>query len=183
MASTDEPRSALPRRLAFARMDSPLGQIAIACTDEILVALEFVDAADRFARSLRRRFPAVELVPARDPLGVVACMALYFAGRLDAIDALPADPGGTPFQRRVWSALRDIPCGATRSYGALARALGQPTATRAVGLANGANPVAIVVPCHRVIGSDGALTGYGGGMSRKRWLLEHEGALPRALAL
>ena len=119
---------------------------------------------------------------ARDPLGVGTRLARYFDGRLDAIDDLPVDPGGTPFQRRVWSALRRLPCGATRSYGALAAGLGKPAASRAVGLANGANPIAIVIPCHRVIGSDGALTGYAGGIARKRWLLEHEGALPRSPA-
>lgn len=179
MASTTSPA---PRRLAVARIGSPIGEIAIACTGEILVALEFVDAGDRFARSLRRRFGVTELVARRDPLGVATSLARYFKGRLDAIDDLPADPGGTPFQRRVWSALRAIRCGTTSSYGALAAALGQPTATRAVGLANGANPIAIVVPCHRLIGSDGSLTGYGGGIDRKRWLLAHEGVPARLLA-
>ncbi len=85
--------------------------------------------------------------------------------------------GGTDFQRRVWAALREIPSGTTRTYGDIAAELGEPGAARAVGLANGANPVAIVVPCHRVIGSAGALTGFGGGLERKRWLLEHEGVL------
>lgn len=177
--SKSRPRATPPRPLAFARLESPLGAIAIACSAESLVALDFVDAGDRFERSLRRRFGAVDLVPARDPLGVAARMQRYFAGRLDALDDLPADPGGTAFQRRVWSALRRIPCGTTCSYAALARALEQPLATRAVGLANGANPISIVIPCHRVIGSDGALTGYGGGVARKSWLLMHEGALPR----
>jgi len=87
------------------------------------------------------------------------------------------DPGGTEFQRTVWSALRTIPVGATRTYGQLAASIGRPTAPRAVGLANGRNPVAIVIPCHRVIGSNAALTGYGGGLPRKQWLLRHEGAL------
>ena len=179
MASTARSRrsrSHAPQRLAFAQVDSPLGRISIACTDSHVVALEFADADDRFARSLRRRFAEVELVKARDPLGVAVRLARYFAGRLDAIDDLPADPGGTPFQQGVWSALRTIPCGTTRSYGALAAALGRPAAMRAVGHANGANPIAIVVPCHRLVASDGALTGYGGGLARKRWLLAHEGA-------
>ena len=91
--------------------------------------------------------------------------------------AIPVDPGGTPFQARVWRALRRIPAGTTRSYGQIARKLGQPTALRAVGHANGRNPISIVVPCHRLVGADGSLTGYGGGLARKRWLLEHEGAL------
>lgn len=173
--STSEPaRPGERRRLDFARIDSPLGQIAIACAGDVLVALDFADADDRFERSLRRRFGAVELVPAGDPLGVGTRLARYFAGQLDAIADVAADPGGTPFQQRVWAALRTIRCGTTLSYGALAAALAQPTATRAVGLANGANPISIIVPCHRVIGSNGALTGYGGGLDRKQWLLAHE---------
>lgn len=107
----------------------------------------------------------------------------YFAGQLSAIEALPTQTGGTAFQREVWKALRDIPVGETSSYGRLAARIGRPKAVRAVGLANGANPVALVVPCHRVIGSDASLTGYGGGIGRKRWLLEHEGVhlpAPRA---
>jgi methylated-DNA-[protein]-cysteine S-methyltransferase len=187
MASTTSiSRPARPgemRRLDFARIDSPLGPIAIAAAGDVLVALEFVDAGDRFERSLRRRFGAVDLLPRRDPLGVATRLARYFKGRLDAIEDVAVDPGGTPFQQRVWAALRTIRCGTTLSYGALAAALGQPTATRAVGLANGANPISIVVPCHRVIGSDGTLTGYGGGVARKRWLLEHEGVLTPSLRL
>jgi methylated-DNA-[protein]-cysteine S-methyltransferase len=97
----------------------------------------------------------------------------YFAGRREEFD-LPLAPRGTPFQRAVWAALLAIPFGETRSYGEIARAVGKPAAPRAVGAANGQNPIAIVVPCHRVIGSDGSLTGYGGGMQRKRWLLAHE---------
>ena len=105
---------------------------------------------------------------------VSAALEAFFAGRLQAIDAVAVHTGGTAFQRRVWAALRAIPAGTTTTYGRLAAALGQPTASRAVGLANGANPVVIVVPCHRVIGADGTLTGYGGGIERKRWLLDHE---------
>lgn len=88
---------------------------------------------------------------------------------------MPLAPDGTPFQQRVWQALLAIPFGVTASYGDLARAIGQPTASRAVGAANGRNPLAIIIPCHRVIGSQGALTGYGGGLTAKRWLLDHEG--------
>jgi methylated-DNA-[protein]-cysteine S-methyltransferase len=106
---------------------------------------------------------------------VVGQLAAYFAGTLRAFD-LPLAPAGTAFQRRVWQALREIPYAATRSYGALARGLGLPGGSRAVGLANGRNPLSVVVPCHRVIGADGRLTGYGGGLDRKRWLLDHERA-------
>lgn len=99
----------------------------------------------------------------------------YFAGDITAIDAIDAVPAGTPFQLSVWRALRDIPCGKATTYGALALSLGNPAAVRAVGRANGANPIGVVVPCHRVIGADGSLTGFGGGIERKRWLLAHEG--------
>ena len=98
----------------------------------------------------------------------------HFAGRVDAVDALHVATGGTAFQREVWTALRSIPCGETLAYGALAERIGKPAAVRAVGLANGQNPISVVVPCHRVIGAKGALTGYAGGLERKRWLLEHE---------
>jgi methylated-DNA-[protein]-cysteine S-methyltransferase len=97
----------------------------------------------------------------------------YFAGERTRFD-LPLSPVGTPFQLRVWAELREIPYGGTTTYGRIATDLGQPTASRAVGLANGRNPIAVIVPCHRVIGSDGSLTGFGGGLDRKRWLLEHE---------
>ena len=108
---------------------------------------------------------------------VADAMRRYFAGDLAALDAVPAELNGTPFQKTVWQALRRIPPGTTISYGELARRIGQPTSVRAVGAANGANPVAVIVPCHRVIGSNGTLTGYGGGLDRKRWLLAHEGVV------
>ena len=107
---------------------------------------------------------------------VVAQLREYFAGERVDFD-LPLVPAGTPFQRKVWMALRDIPYGRTTSYGEIATELGQPTASRAVGLANGRNPLAVIVPCHRVIGANGSLTGFGGGLERKRWLLEHERAV------
>src|SRR5260370_13185160 len=108
--------------------------------------------------------------------------AHYFAGDLTAIDSVPVATGGTSFQREVWAALRRIRPGTTLSYGALAQKLGRPKSVRAVGLANGANPIAVVIPCHRVIGADASLTGYGGGIDRKRWLLTHEGAAFREVA-
>lgn len=122
--------------------------------------------------------PAPELRPGTHAVLVDAAKQLreYFAGTRDAFD-LPLAPDGTAFQRRVWDALLAIPHGVTRSYGDIARAIGSPTASRAVGAANGQNPIAIIIPCHRVIGSSGSLTGYGGGMPTKKWLLEHERAL------
>jgi methylated-DNA-[protein]-cysteine S-methyltransferase len=110
-------------------------------------------------------------------------MAAYFGGDLAAIDALPVATGGTEFQRAVWDELRRIPCGGSISYSELARRIGRPAAIRAVGLANGANPIGIVVPCHRVIGANGTLTGYGGGIERKRWLLAHERVAPAGAQL
>jgi methylated-DNA-[protein]-cysteine S-methyltransferase len=104
-------------------------------------------------------------------------MEAYFNGALGAIDSLPVKTGGTEFQRALWATLRTIRTGSTTTYGSLAIQLGQPKATRAIGTANGANPIGIIVPCHRVIGANAALTGYGGGIERKRWLLRHEGAL------
>jgi methylated-DNA-[protein]-cysteine S-methyltransferase len=157
---------------------TPLGPMLLVSDGRQIVLLEFVEAGDRLDLTLKRRFGAGACFgDAVDPQGFTSAIRAYFAGALHVIDALPSDGGGTPFRRRVWSALRDIPCGKTESYGGLARRLGDVKAVRAVGLANGANPISIVVPCHRVIGADGSLTGYGGGIERKRWLLRHEGAL------
>jgi methylated-DNA-[protein]-cysteine S-methyltransferase len=104
----------------------------------------------------------------------------YFEGELHALDGLAVEPGGTSFQREVWSALQRIPVGVTTSYSELAAAIGHPAAVRAVGMANSRNPIAVVIPCHRVVGRDGSLTGYAAGIERKRWLLRHEGNFPQA---
>ena len=162
--------------LEVAEFHSPIGTIMLAVRDGALAALVFAEGwPDRRAR-LVKRFGDVDLRGAANPAGVSGRLAAYFAGDLGALDAIPVDPGGTPFQRRVWAALRTIPAGETVSYQTLARRIGAPTAVRAVGAANRTNPVGIVVPCHRVIGADGSLTGYGGGIERKRWLLTHERA-------
>jgi len=173
----------LPRRLLLDRADSPIG-VLLLLTDEEgrLRALDFEDHADRMQRLLHRHYGAMQPAPGAAPRQVRDALAGYFAGRTDVLADLPWATAGTPFQRRVWRALTAIPPGRTLSYGALAARLGKPGAARAVGLANGANPVGIVVPCHRVIGADGTLTGYGGGLERKQWLLRHEGALPAAQA-
>jgi methylated-DNA-[protein]-cysteine S-methyltransferase len=164
-------------RIELERFESPLGTLSLYCRDAALVALEFDAPPGQTRERLLRRFPDAGFV---ECAGTPAAAALrrYFHGELDALTGLAADAGGTAFQARVWDALRDIAPGHTLSYGALARRLGQPRAVRAVGLANGQNPVAVVIPCHRVIGTDGSLVGYGGGLERKRWLLAHEGALP-----
>lgn len=163
---------------------SPIGAI-IVVTDEQgrLRALDFTDYEERMQRLLRLHYGAgaVTLAEARSPSRAARALGAYLAGKVSAIDDVPVETGGTGFQREVWAELRRIPPGRTISYGTLAARLGRPKAVRAVGLANGANPVGIVVPCHRVIGADGSLTGYGGGIERKRWLLAHEGARLDAL--
>lgn len=158
------------------RLDTPIGELLIAADDQgRLAAVCFPPLADPQAVLSRVcGVKAARLQPHHDPAGATTALRAYFAGQLDAIDRLPVAPIGTPFQQEVWAALRGIPCGTTTSYGVLARQLGRPDASRAVGLANGSNPVAIVIPCHRVIGANGSLTGYGGGLDRKRWLLAHE---------
>ncbi len=163
--------------LGFTRIPSPIGEIEIVFDGNELLSLEFEGHEARIRAALARRFGEVELKPAADDLGIARRLRRYFAGEKRALDDVPARGGGTPFQQEVWSALRRIPVGQTTTYGALAAAIGRPGARRAVGAANGANPVAIVVPCHRVIGHGGRLTGYGGGLDRKNWLLRHEGAV------
>jgi methylated-DNA-[protein]-cysteine S-methyltransferase len=154
-------------------VDSPIGPLRLRATDDALVAVYLPDQeaprlAEGPAPSLAQGGHAV-LERAKDQL------AQYFAGERRSFD-LPLEPRGTAFQQEVWRALRAIPFGATRSYAELAAALGRPSASRAVGGANGRNPLSIVVPCHRVVGADGSLTGYAGGLARKEWLLEHERA-------
>ena len=159
------------------RISTPIGPITLAADRKgnLRVAL-FTEDEELIRHQLRLRCGkhGFTLQSSPNPSGLSAAISSYFAGKLDAIDAIPVETGGTPFQRQVWCALRDIPCGATASYGELARNIGHPAAVRAVGAANGANPVVVVVPCHRVIGASGSLTGYGGGIERKRWLLDHE---------
>ena len=155
-------------------IEADFGTILIATDGAALCALDYEDTRERMLRLLRARFGALELEPRVDPHGYSSRVRAYLGGTLEALEGLAVSTGGTTFQRRVWDALRRVPAGATTSYGALARALGAPNAARAVGLANGQNPVAIAIPCHRVVGADGALRGYAGGLARKRWLLEHE---------
>jgi methylated-DNA-[protein]-cysteine S-methyltransferase len=166
-------------RLLIDTLDTPTGELAVVADREgNLRSLEWTDHGARMRQLLRLHYGAggFTLDAARDPGGFAGALRAYFSGDLAAIDRLPVATAGTPFQRLVWRALRDIPRGTTVAYSELARRIGRPEAVRAVGLANGANPIAIVVPCHRVVGADGALTGYGGGIERKRWLLAHEGA-------
>jgi methylated-DNA-[protein]-cysteine S-methyltransferase len=156
---------------------SEVGLIVIAARDERLVSLDFGDCRGRMLAGLAARYGHARLKPVRNPFGVSRRINAYLAGDLGAVDDILVEPGGSPFQRDVWMALRRVPAGTTVTYAQLARAVGRPAAWRAVGAANGRNPVSIVIPCHRMIGSDGSLTGYGGGLHRKRWLLGHEGAI------
>ena len=165
-------------QLQLDRLPSPIGtMLAVFDSDDRLRALDFDDHEPRFQRLLLRRYGTFDLAAGAAPASITEPLVAYFDGELEAIDAIPVATGGTAFQQRVWAALRALPPRRTTSYGALAAALGAAGAGRAIGLANGANPIAIVVPCHRVIGANGSLTGYGGGLHRKQWLLAHEGAL------
>ena len=171
---------ATPFRLE--RLASPLGELALVLDGaDRLCTLGWTDLEDRWRRDLRLRHGAgVLLKPARARSRAAEALDAYFAGDFTALDTLPVNLGGTPFQQSVWMALREIPAGTRLTYAQLASRLGRPAAMRAVGHANGANPISIVIPCHRLVGADGTLTGYGGGLDRKRWLLAHEGA-PLAL--
>jgi O-6-methylguanine DNA methyltransferase len=164
--------------LVRALIDTPVGVMRALANDTALFAFEFY-REERMARldaRLSRWLPEATIADGSNE--VIAqtreWARRYFAGESADISALPLDMRGAPFEQQVWGALRGIPPGTTTSYGAIARALGNPTASRAVGMANGANPIAIIVPCHRVIGANGTLTGYGGGLDRKTWLLDHE---------
>ncbi|MBX9574834.1 MAG: methylated-DNA--[protein]-cysteine S-methyltransferase [Caulobacteraceae bacterium] len=167
--------------LTLDRLATPVGEMLVVTdADGAVRALDFADYEPRMLRLLARHWGPVTLTPGRAPDRVRDAIAAYFAGDLTALDGLAVKTNGTAFQRDVWAALRRIPVGTTVSYGQLAQAIGRPKAVRAVGLANGGNPVGVIVPCHRVIGANGTLTGYAGGVERKRALLEHEGVKPRA---
>ena len=177
--------------LLLERLDSPLGQVLVvteAAAPGRIRALDWHDHEDRLHRLLRIQFknetasitsathPLASRLSGSAPTASPAARALgaYFDGDPDALETLPIHLGGTPFQRAVWMALRGIPAGTTLTYAELARQIGQPRAVRAVGAANGANPLSLILPCHRVVGSDQSLRGYAGGLARKQWLLEHE---------
>jgi methylated-DNA-[protein]-cysteine S-methyltransferase len=161
-------------------LETPIGELLIVADRAgNLRMVDWSDHETRMRQLLDRYYGKgnYTLERARDPGGLTHAMRAYFKGGISVIDSLPVETTGTAFQKSVWRALRKIRGGKTISYAELARRIGKPRAVRAAGLANGQNPVSIVVPCHRVIGSDGTLTGYGGGLPRKKWLLEHEGAL------
>lgn len=159
------------------RIATPIGDMVLLARDGVLLLLAFDDGTGRIQRETARRSGGATVNRAADPFGLSLRLRRYFAGDLAAIADIATDGGGNDFQERVWAELKRIPCGTTISYGELARRIGDRQAARAVGAANAQNPIAIVVPCHRVIGADGSMTGYGGGVRRKEWLLAHEGLL------
>jgi methylated-DNA-[protein]-cysteine S-methyltransferase len=156
------------------RIETPAGPLVAVTRGSRLLVLQFEDRKGELDRALARLGP-VAFLDTRDPGRVVTALRRYFAGELAALDEIEVDGPGTPFQKKVWGELRKIPAGTAISYGELARRTGNLKASRAVAGANGANPVAVVVPCHRVVAASGDLWGYGGGLDRKRWLLLHEG--------
>jgi methylated-DNA-[protein]-cysteine S-methyltransferase len=165
-----------PQTFGLDRLPTPIGTALLVTDAEgALRALDWEDYAPRMKELLRLHYGAVVLNEARSPQSVRSALSGYFKGDLDRLDTIEWRVAGTPFQSKVWNALPKIPAGQTMSYGALAARLGMPNAMRAVGHANGSNPISVVVPCHRLIGADGSLVKYGGGLERKRWLLAHEG--------
>lgn len=168
-------------KLECGEIDTPLGVLRFANSSGRVLALAFTDAWPALERALSRRLGPLELCAAHDANDLIARLEAFFAGDVSTLDSVETTLVGTSFQRRVWTALRAVPAGATISYGALARAIGAGTAVRAVGAANAANPVWLIVPCHRAIGADGRLVGYAGGIERKRWLLAHESNCAAAL--
>jgi methylated-DNA-[protein]-cysteine S-methyltransferase len=167
----------MPMTLFRSVFDTPIGPMMALASDEALCALEFSNPSrlGRLEARLRRWFGRCQIEDGAGPIlaRTREWLACYFQGDSRTAD-IPLDMRGAAFELRVWAALRDIPCGETTTYGAIAKRIGSPGASRAVGMANGANPIALIVPCHRVIGSNGTLTGYGGGLDRKAWLLAHE---------
>lgn len=161
-------------QLAVERIITPIGPLLITHDGEALANIAFADREERRAKELERDFPNADVKRARKASHFAAALARYFEGEIRAIDKLPVLNFGTAFQRQCWKALRRVPPGTTRTYGDHARAIGRPAAPRAVGAANGFNPISIVVPCHRLIGARGSLVHYGGGLERKRWLIDHE---------
>ncbi len=163
--------------LQYCTYKSPIGEMIGITKDNALCHLDFSDCRDRVSRLLKTRYGDYELKESRDVLNLKARIDAYFASDWTAFDGLKLALGGTDFQASVWKALQAIPLGDTCSYAELAITIGNAKAVRAVASANARNPISIIVPCHRVIGSNGTLTGYAGGVDRKHWLLRHEHAM------
>jgi methylated-DNA-[protein]-cysteine S-methyltransferase len=165
-----------PYSLRLESLASPIGDLLVVAIGEAVCAIAFEGSEADTERYLARRYAKCPKVRGPVPARVREALDCYFQGEMTAFEGIETAVRGTAFQERVWGALKRIPAGRTASYAEIAQRIGQPTAVRAVGLANGQNPVPIVIPCHRVIGRDGSLTGFGGGLERKAWLLRHEGA-------
>lgn len=168
--------------LLLSQLSSPIGTLLLVTRGDYLCALDYVDYEARMMTLLTTRYKKVSLHDAPPAESIATCLTDYFRGELCAIERIPVETRGTEFQQQVWTALRAIPVGTTLTYQTLATQLARPLAARAVGAANALNPVAIVVPCHRLVGANGSLTGYAGGIDRKRWLLQHEGVDVAALS-
>jgi methylated-DNA-[protein]-cysteine S-methyltransferase len=166
----------IPETFSLDRLTTPIGtMLLVSDEDGALRALDFEDYEARMKQLLRLQYGAAMLASGRAPQAMRSALSAYFDGDFAALKTIAWCVAGTPFQRKVWTALPKIPAGKTMSYGALAAKLAVPNAMRAVGHANGSNPISVVIPCHRLIGADGSLVKYGGGLHRKRWLLRHEG--------
>jgi len=165
-----------PERFGLDRLSTPIG-IALLVTDAdgALRALDWDDYEHRMRELLRLHYGAVDLSDKAAPAAMKTALSAYFEGDVGQLSRIEWRIAGTPFQQKVWTALAKIPVGTTMSYGSLAAKIDMPKAIRAVGHANGSNPISVVLPCHRLIGADGSLVKYGGGLERKRWLLRHEG--------
>lgn len=161
--------------IELAIVHTPIDPLTLATRSGRLCLVHFGTKELPIRATLQRWYPGETIEHRTDSAGAATALAKYFSGDLDALDGVEVEMNGTPFQQRVWTALRSVRAGSTASYSDIAAAIGVPRAVRAVGAANGANPVAVIVPCHRIIGSNGTLTGYGGGLKRKEWLLRHEG--------
>lgn len=153
---------------------SPIGRLSILHREEIIHLCEFDYKKERIWGHVKRYYGDWKIEEIAIPLAFQTAFDAYFSGDPNALDGLKTDPRGSDYEQKVWTELRNIPGGATENYGGLAKKIGGHA--RAIGRANGANPIAIIHPCHRVIGADGSLTGYAGGLKRKAWLLSHEGA-------
>jgi methylated-DNA-[protein]-cysteine S-methyltransferase len=160
--------------LLLETIETEIGKVIVVSDGKSICAVDYEGYEPRMRSLLRARFGEFSLEPHVDSSGFSQRLRSYFMGDLHAIEEIPVNLAGTTFQRRVWMMLRRIPAGTTMSYGALAAKLGAPSAARAVGFANSLNPIAIIIPCHRLVGANGKLTGYAGGLSRKAWLLAHE---------
>lgn len=169
---------ARPERLVRSWLETPVATLQIVVDpDEVVRVLDFDNDSPRTRRLMKIHYAGVPVSDGETPRAIRAALDRYFGGDLAALANIPCRVVGTDFQRLVWQALTEIPAGETRTYSQQAARIGRPSAVRAVGLANGANPIGIVIPCHRVIGANGSLTGFGGGLERKRWLLAHEGVM------